>query len=94
MFKHRGMADYRLEALVAENHQKALVVRYRQEWLVADYRREALVAECLQESVVVCQHRGAVAEDSREAAAEARKHLQKVTMETRSEPVKKYHCYF
>lgn len=43
MFKHRGVAvaDCRLEALVAVNHQKALVEKCRQESLVAEYRHEA-----------------------------------------------------
>jgi len=51
MFKHQGeaTADRRLEALAAENHQKALGVMCRQESLVVCKHRGAGEAESHEE---------------------------------------------
>ena len=63
MTKHRAaaVADYRLEALVVENHQKVLVVICHQ---------ASVVAECYQAPMGECQHRGAVEVDCHVEAAE------------------------
>lgn len=67
------MADYRLEALVAENPQKALVGKCHQASLGVEHPHEARVVQYLQESAELWKHPVVVAAEFREEAAEARK---------------------